>query len=374
MNKDALYLQFEQGFKKRKFSAGLLVALIDFFIDLDTPNGKFKDFAAFLAKYPAQAQTAGKDTANTLIVKVSASATKGIRPFYNKVETYFRAEQKRFDYPSCAPHATQAVWDYQGWLDSLVTYSKDDLLALRKKVVDYVLKQLPSHEFDPAQVPTEPPLFKLILESFDMAAKSGEKSGAAYQGICYGFVRADNPHLNVEIEKVRTGSKRLQRVGDVDCWDGERLAISGEVKQYEVVDDKAADFEAFANAVGVRGAIGIVFALSFGEGAKDTLEGMGLRALDKEDVLRTVELWDTRKQAAAVQATIYYAKHIEKNSSLTERLTKFIEEAEADFKKKIVEALAPTEDETDKKIAEAKAKATKAPKGMKTKPANMDKG
>jgi hypothetical protein len=31
-----------------------------------------------------------------------------LRPFYNEAERYFRAEKKRFDYPSCAPHATQA--------------------------------------------------------------------------------------------------------------------------------------------------------------------------------------------------------------------------------------------------------------------------
>lgn len=360
MNKDALYLQFEQGFKKRKFSAGLLVALIDFFLDLKTPTGKFKDFAAFLAKYPKQDQTAGKDKANTLIVKVSANKTLGIRPFYNKVEDYFRAQEKRFDYPSCAPHATQAVFDYQDWLDSLVTYSEADLKALRKKVVDYVLKELPSHEFDPSQVPTEPPLFKIILESFDMSSKKGEKSGAAYQGICYGFVRADNPHLNVEIDKVRTGSKRLQRIGDVDCWDGERLAISAEVKQYEVLADNTDQFEAFANAVSVRSAIGIVFATSYGEGAREAIEGMGLRALDKQDMLRTVELWDTRKQASAVQATIYYAKHIEKNSALTTRLQAFIEDSEDEFYKVIDEALDNKDEAAEEEAPKEEAVAEEA--------------
>jgi len=44
----------------------------------------------------------------------------------------------------------------------------------------------------------------------------------------FGFLRADNPHLQIEIDKVRTGSKRLQRVGDIDGWEGARLAISAE--------------------------------------------------------------------------------------------------------------------------------------------------
>jgi len=141
---------------------------------------------------------------------------------------------------------------------------------------------------------------------------SSQPTGAAYQGIVFGFVRADNPHLQVEIDKVRTGSKRLQRVGDIDCWEGSRLAISAEVKQLTLKTDAVPDLEAFGNATGKRGSLGMVVALAFDEGARDEIEALGLKALDRNDLLRIVELWDPLKQRTAVQSLVYYAQHVEK--------------------------------------------------------------
>ena len=132
---------------------------------------------------------------------------------------------------------------------------------LRHDTLQFVLDELPSHAFDPASVEIDPPLFKMILEKFDMEAKKGEKTGAAFQGIVFGFIRADNPHLQVEIDKVRTGSKRLQRVGDVDAWEGERLAITAEAKQYVIEDKNVSDLKAFTTEATRRGAIAIVAAL-----------------------------------------------------------------------------------------------------------------
>jgi hypothetical protein len=167
-----------------------------------------------------------------------------------------------------------------------------------------------------------------VLESFNITARKGEPSGATYQGIVFGFVRADNPHLQVEIDKVRTGSKRLQRVGDIDCWEGSRLAISAEVKQFVLNKNAVPDLEAFGNATGKRGALGMVIALAFDEGVRDDIEALGLKALDRNDLLRIVELWDPLKQRTAVQSLVYYAQHVEKNSSLTDRLKVFLKEAE----------------------------------------------
>lgn len=91
-----------------------------------------------------------------------------------------------------------------------------------------MLSNLKSHAFDPSSVKIKPSLFQLLLEEFDLTAQKGEPTGAAFQGMVFGFLRADNPHLQIEIDKVRTGSKRLQRVGDIDGWEGARLAISAE--------------------------------------------------------------------------------------------------------------------------------------------------
>jgi hypothetical protein len=330
MTPEKLYATFESGFARRKFSAGLLIAFIDFLTDLDVPGRRFINLDAMLKAYPRQETTSAGHRANTLIVDRGEDAgTVSLRPFYNRAELFFRSEKKRFDYPSCAPHATQAWGDYRPWLDALVTFTPEQLADLRGKIADFVLATLKSQEFDPSSVKVEPPLFRLVLESFSVASQKGEPTGAAYQAIVFGFLRADNPHLQVEIDKVRTGSKRLQRVGDIDCWEGSRLAISAEVKQYTLDASNVPELEAFANATGVRGALGLLIALDFTEGTKEEIEALGLKALNRDDMLRIVELWDPLKQRTAVQSLIYCVQHIEKNSSLTERVKKFLAAAEA---------------------------------------------
>jgi hypothetical protein len=324
MTPDQLFQDFEKGFPGRKFSAGLLLAFIEFFRELKIPAMKAKSLEEVLVKFPRQEMTSGGKRANTLIVALPDGKTLSLRPFYNKADAYFRAEHKRFDYPSCAPHATQAWRDYLPWLDALATFKEKQLEALADRVATYVLDALPSQAFDPATVKTDPPLFRKLLESFDMTSQKGEPTGAAFQGTVFGFLRADNPHLQVEIDKVRTGSKRLQRVGDIDGWEGARLAISAEVKQFGLKSDDVPDLEAFANETGRRGALGLVVALEFLEDARKLVEATGVKALDRKDLLRIVELWDPLKQRTAVASLIYYARHVEKNSSLGDRLEAFI--------------------------------------------------
>jgi len=327
MTIEEIFDQFVAGFAARKFSAGLLVAFIDFYEALNVDVIGANGFDDIIARFPRMTQTAAGARANTLIVARTDSSTLSLRPFYNAAERFFRAEQKRFDYPSCAPHATQAWADYLPWLDSLAQLRRQDRSRLRSRVVQYVLDSLPSQKFDPTTVKTEPPLFQLLLEGFDMTSRKGEPSGAAYQGIMFGFLRADNPHLQIEIDKVRTGSKRLQRVGDIDGWEGARLALSSEVKQFDLKPDDVPDLEGFANETGRRGSIGIVAALGFRQDARKRIEDLNLKPLTVDDMLQIVELWDPLKQRTAVSSVVYYARHVEKNSALAKRLDEFLEQA-----------------------------------------------
>lgn len=326
MSPDDLYQEFVTGFPSRKFSAGLLIAFIDLYVTLGIPGQGFKNFESMLSRFPRQLHTVSGARANTLIVARNAE-TISLRPFYNAIERYFRAEHKRFDYPSCAPHATQAWGDYVPWLNALATFPPAQMKLLRDRVAQFVLDTLKSQEFDPASVATEPPLFRSVLDGFDVTRHKGEPTGAAFQGIVFGFLRADNPHLQVEIDRVRTGSKRLQRIADIDGWEGARLAISAEVKQFVLKDSDVPDLEGFANEIGRRGALGAVFALGFEEGVREAIESRGLRALDVQDMLRIVEMWDPLKQRTAVASFIYYVRHVEKNSSLAARLDEFLEAA-----------------------------------------------
>lgn len=282
-------------------------------------------------RFKRQATTAAGTRANTLIVDRGGGQTLSIRPFYNRAERYFRAENKRFDYPSCAPHATQVWSDYTRWLDALVTFRAEDLSALRARICEFVLGELESHEFDPSSVKVEPPLFHLLLEGFDLSKHKDERTGSAFQGIVFGFLRADDPYLQMEIEKVRTGSKRLQRVGDIDGWEGARLAMSVEVKQYVISADDIAILEAFANETGRRGALGIVAALGFSDGVQERLERLGVRSLDINDIRRPVSLWHPLKQRAAISSLIYYVRHVEKSAALAKRIEAFLAKVESEW-------------------------------------------
>lgn len=178
-----------------------------------------------------------------MIVKVG-DRTSSIRPFYNKVENYFRSEMKRYDYPSAAPHATQAWSGYQHWIDSLVAFDEQTLRFLRQSVVDFVLERLPSQEVDMSGVKKEPPAFAIFLDEFDFSAQSGEPTGSAFQGAVFAFIRAASPHLQVEVDKTRTGSKRVDRVGDVDAWDGGNLVQTCEVKHLIISEKDVDDYQA----------------------------------------------------------------------------------------------------------------------------------
>jgi hypothetical protein len=60
---------------------------------------------------------------------------------------------------------------------------------------------------------------------------------------------------------------------------------------------------------------------------RQALEALGLIPLDTADLLRIVrivELWDPLKQRTAVSSFVYYARHVEKNSSLSGRIDEFL--------------------------------------------------
>ena len=141
----------------------------------------------------------------------------------------------------------------------------------------------------------------------------------------FGFLRTDDPYVQMEIEKVRTGSKRVQRVGDVGGWEGARLAMSAEVKQYVVSSDHIVDLEAFASEVRRRAALGIVAALGFEDGVRKRLGSPGLHSLDIVDMRRTVALWHPLKQRAAVSSLVYYVRKVEKSGALAKRIEAFLD-------------------------------------------------
>ncbi|MHB1549874.1 MAG: hypothetical protein ACYCX6_01570 [Vulcanimicrobiaceae bacterium] len=326
MTLNDVYAGIEAEFRKsrpRKFLPGLVISFIDFVGNLGIA-GTFANLSDFYAAFPRQTETSQQQTANTLIVRRD-DKNVSLRPFYNKFERFMRYDEQRLDYPSCAPHATQVWIDYQDWFEVILAASSADLGTFRQKTIDFALDHFPSQAFDPNSIVRESLLFSRLLQDFDFFAKTGEPTGAAYQGAVFALIRADAPHLQVEVDKVRTGSKRVRRVGDVDAWDGDRLIITAEVKHFNFNLEDVGEISGFLDQVRRRGALGIVAALEFTDEAREHLETEGVKPKSLEDMIEIVSLWDHVKQRAAISAFRYYVMHKEANSALAERVSGFLE-------------------------------------------------
>lgn len=326
---DEIQNNFTSG-KRRKFLPGLLIAFIRTLKALNATGGRYASLAAFYAVHPRRTTLRTGGGANTLIVWRDASKTGpndetlSIRPAYDAIQSWFRDDQKRFDYPSSAPHSTQAWAEYERWLEALLTFSDAETDKLEEDAKAFVLASLPAQQIDASLIKREPPRFYLFLRDFDWSAKRGEPTGAAFQAAVFGYLRADASHLQVDVGKVRTGSKRVGRIGDIDARDGELLVLTAEVKQYKVEVAETANFTELADQVARQSALGLVVALDFEDGAREAIKDIGLETMSRHDLVDRVRLWDSRKQTNAVQALRYCVFYKEKNSALFKRITDFL--------------------------------------------------
>lgn len=131
MTVDEIFQQVRTEFTRRKFAAGLAMAFIDFLNTIGALGKHYDSYESFLLAYPRREETERGGRANTLIVQLPDGTTKSIRSFYDQVQELIRATHHRLDYPSAAPHATQAWPDYTKWIGGMVAAKKTDVLALR---------------------------------------------------------------------------------------------------------------------------------------------------------------------------------------------------------------------------------------------------
>lgn len=325
---DHIRANFTAG-QRRKFLPGLLIALIQFLRDLKAHDSEYSSLAEFYTDYPLVTTGSRGGGINTWTVLVGGKP-RAIRKDYDSIANWFRSGQHRFDYPSSAPHATQAWKDYIPWIEAILSYDDETLDRLEADTIDFVLTALPSQAIDPSNVHREPAQFLLFLQKFDLSKKKGETTGAAYQGTVFGYIRADAPHLQVEVGKVRTGSKREKRVGDIDARDGDKLVLSAEVKQYKFDSDDLPDLAEFSRLISLHKALGLVVALDFEDSAAARLVEMGLQPISRDDLIERVRIWDPLKQKIAMNALLYYVNFREQNSALYVRIKSFLEAIHAE--------------------------------------------
>jgi hypothetical protein len=312
--------EFRRSPRPRRYVAGLLVAFAEFLIELDVPGAGLQSLTDLFRSYSQVTEGV-----STLTVRTPDGGQKTIRPAYERAHRFFIYESKRLDYPRAQPYATGKWADYRSWLDSMVTFSTVELHRIADEARAFVLAELPPHVFDPTTVRIEPPIFRMLLQDFGFRERTrGETTGAAFQAAVFGYIRADAPHLQVEARKVRTGSARLEGIGDIDAWEGDQLVISTEVKAFTVDERIVSDLDFFSAEVRQRGALGMVVADEFRDGAREAIERLGVIPLSRRDLIGIVTLWDPLKQRAALNAFQWVVVHREQNGPLIKRVGDFL--------------------------------------------------
>lgn len=329
-----LFDQVSRRYGQAKYVAGLMMAFIDVLEQAGVEGGRYTSLDELYLDFPRKLEDRNGNPLRQLVI-TKGDEEFGIRRAYDRVLHYFVHEKRRVSYPSSAPDATGNWANYTDWLDRLLALSIAERRALRSAVEQLVLSTLYEKVVRPEERRSEPALFEETLEHFPLSPPQGnargERSGAALQGIVFGFFRADNPHLQVRVDRVRSGGERIGKIGDVDGYDGVRLAISAEVKQYVFNEQHVPTVTRFASSVAERGAIGVVAAVDFSEKARSDLAAEGLIPLSLAEMLKIVRMWDLAKQQSAVSAFSYYLDTVENSVSLYERYQAFLTSTRDEF-------------------------------------------
>ena len=272
--------------------------------------------------------TRGKTTANTLTLKLGA-CVEGIRKIEESVANLFHS-MDRSDYPSAYVYNSGQWKKYQDMMLLCFKLSEPAKYKLCLDLIAFGMSAMPKNSFYIRDFPRKR-LLELIIKNYERGVK-GENGGVIFQAIAYGLLIADRPHLSIMVDKVRTGSSRQKRFGDIDCYYGFDLELSVEVKDFEITQNNFdKELGEFCRNCQGNQIVGVVFAESITDSAKEIVSDYGVRAITQDDISYLVSFWDWQKQNAAVQAILHYISHIEQNPSAVERMLSFIHEIDSSY-------------------------------------------
>jgi len=254
---------------------------------------------------------------------------EGIRAFHNELIELFREDLNRTNFPSSPGHHTGEWERYDDMLELAFRLSRDGRYVAAQELFDLGLERLESSEYERRDPPFEDPFLK-VLRDYKRKAPN-EQGGSAYQALCYGYVKAEWSHLSLRASKVRTGSSRQQRYGDIDGYHGPDLMISVEVKD-RVIDasNVSAELGTMMKVAENTTAIAIAICTEVSTDARETLEEAGVRVLDDADLERQVRLWDYHKQNRALHGMLHFFANIEENPDGVQRLLRFVSTVDPD--------------------------------------------
>jgi len=236
-----------------------------------------------------------------------------LRGKYNLALSLILTRMRRNGHPSNPGHATQSWPAYRPLIELIWSMTPFERRALVEWVWDNGV--LPLDETQIVAV-VERPIrpFELVLAEMPTASS---RPGSVWQGLCFGYLRADSPNLQLESSKAQTGSRRSGLLGDVDGFVGDRVALAAECKDMTLGEgwrDELTEFLAQVNKV--PGTLAIVVCADVTDEARDEITDSGLIVLTREQMRQTAAVWDEPKQWSALQSFFYYLRRIQKSEAI----------------------------------------------------------
>jgi hypothetical protein len=251
-------------------------------------RGALNDRTLF-ARYPRTTSTSEKNV-NTLTLTFQHNKLTrrvGIRGIEEDVCDLFLAAD-RTGYPNAYVYNTGMWHHYQDLLVECFKLSESGRYLLCQRLIEFGLERLPKNTFFGRETP-RPWLFEQIIRDYPRTATEAENAGMVMQGIAYGFMKADRPHLSLIVDKSRTGSAKQRRFGDIDGYYGLDLEVSVEVKDEDITEARVeTELGLFAKDVHRHQAQGLAFILAIDAGAKKWLANYGVISQDIQTTLDQV--------------------------------------------------------------------------------------
>lgn len=265
----------------------------------------------------------GSRTANTLTFKMPDGQKYGIRKIEEEVVDFFHGV-KRSAYPSAYVYNTGQWRKFEDLLLLCFKLGEFARYTLSKALLEYGLAELTANTFW-TRNKKRPRLFSQIIQPDGYERSfSGQNGGLILQAIYYGFFKSDRPHLDFIVDKVRTGSSRQHRFGDIDTYAGVDLELSAEVKDLAITTDNLdRQCGSFLRSCEEYGIKGIICCEDITYDAHQMISSSGCAVLSLPMVRDLVELWDWPKQDSAYCSCLHYISHVEQDADATRRILQF---------------------------------------------------
>lgn len=276
-------------------------------------TGSFEDVFDKLEREDLDPNGQPVNTLNFVVQTGGRNHLVRLRGKYNLALSLILTRMRRNGHPSNPGHATQSWPAYRPLIELIWAMAPVDRRALVTWTWQNGVLPLDETKIVAAvERPVRP--FELVLAQLPTASS---RPGSVWQGVCFGYLRADSPNLQLESSKAQTGSRRSALLGDVDGFVGDRVALAAECKDMTLGEgwrDELTEFLAQVNKV--PGTLALVMCTDITDDARDEITASGLIVLTRQAMRQTAAVWDEPKQWTALQGLFYYLRRMQKSEQI----------------------------------------------------------